>query len=170
MQVILEIFQKHQPITDKREHMYKIKYKGFTLIEVMIVLGIVAIIATIAIPNYQNYVLRSNRAQGLAVLQTNMLAIEQFKTRNLTYPAASQISAGTVAGYLDKTNTGNSILGYNISYSLVSEVVTLTMTPNSTLTNKETLCSVITLNSNEVQTAKDTGGADKTTECWANSR
>jgi type IV pilus assembly protein PilE len=151
--------------------MINIKIKqGFTLIEVMIVVGIVAILATIAIPNYQNYVVRSNRAQALAVLQANMLSIEQFKTRNLSYPTASQISTGTVAGYLDKTNANTTGVGYDIAYSVGTDFVTLTMTPNALLAPTETLCATITLNSNEVQTAKSSTNADTSTECWANNR
>ncbi|MFM2343422.1 MAG: hypothetical protein RLZZ210_30 [Pseudomonadota bacterium] len=144
---------------------------GFTLIEVMIVVGIVAILATIAIPNYKNYIVRSNRAQALAILQADMLAVEQFKTRNLNYPTPAQITAGTVAGYLTSTNNGSTTtIGYNIAYAEASGVVTLTMTPNTLWANSETLCSQITLNSNEVQTAVDKNAVDKTTECWSNSR
>ena len=149
--------------------MVKIK-QGFTLIEIMIVVGIISILATIAIPNYKNYVVRSNRAQALAILQANMLSIEQFKTRNLSYPTASQISTDSVAGYLAKTNTASNTLGYDIAYSVASEVVTLTMTPNTLLSSTDILCATITLNSNEVQTAKSKTNADTSTECWANNR
>lgn len=53
------------------------KQKGFTLIELMITVAIVAILAAIAVPSYQRYVLRSHRVEARNVLQTIAQRMEQ---------------------------------------------------------------------------------------------
>lgn len=61
------------------------KQQGFSLIELMIVVAIVGILAGIAYPSYQNYVLRSGRADGQAKLMEILQAQERFYSQNQTY-------------------------------------------------------------------------------------
>ena len=71
------------------------KRNGFTLIEVMIVVAIVGILAAIAYPSYQEYVLRTGRADGMAKLMEIMQAQERFYSQNQTYTA--NLGAGGLA-------------------------------------------------------------------------
>lgn len=62
--------------------------RGFTLLELMIVVAIVAILTTIAYPNYRDYVIRGqlvDATQGLSALRANM---ERYFQDNRTYAAA----------------------------------------------------------------------------------
>lgn len=59
--------------------------KGFTLVELMMVIAIIGILAVIAIPSYQNYVQRGFRADAIADLEKVMSASTQFYTENRTY-------------------------------------------------------------------------------------
>jgi type IV pilus assembly protein PilA len=52
--------------------------RGFTLIELMIVIAIVAVLVSLALPAYQNYSIRSKAAEGLSVGAGAKLAIEEF--------------------------------------------------------------------------------------------
>lgn len=59
--------------------------KGFTLIEIMIVVAIIGILASIAIPGYQNYVKKGKAAEATANLATLRIQMEQYFQDNKTY-------------------------------------------------------------------------------------
>lgn len=65
--------------------------RGFTLIEVMIVVAIVAILATIALPAYTGYVQRARVADAVSVLADMEVRMEQYFQDNRTYVGACTV-------------------------------------------------------------------------------
>lgn len=63
--------------------------RGFTLIELMITIAILAIIVAIAIPSYQNYIEKSRRADAHAALTNAAQQMERCYTRTNTYSSCS---------------------------------------------------------------------------------
>ncbi|MEO6917722.1 MAG: type IV pilin protein [Collimonas sp.] len=72
---------------------------GFTLIEVMIVVAIIAILAAIALPNYSDYVLRGKLTEATNTLSATRANMEQFYQDNRTY-----LTVGTVLSPCDATS------------------------------------------------------------------
>jgi type IV pilus assembly protein PilE len=131
------------------------KKAGFTLIELMIVVVIVAILASIAFASYQNNIISANRTDGRKELQRIATTLEKCRALNGTYTTNCSIANGA-------SITSEKGL-YTIAVKVTSSTYSLTATPVSGKTQaKDTDCTALTLNN---LGQKSGSGADSS-RCW----
>jgi type IV pilus assembly protein PilA len=74
----------------------KAMQKGFTLIELMIVVAIVGILAAIAIPAYQDYTIRARVTEGLSLAGAAKIAVEETRQSSGAFPDTASSAGYTV--------------------------------------------------------------------------
>lgn len=125
--------------------------RGFTLMEVMIVVAIVGILAAIVFPNYQEHVLRGNRAEGQALLTTSAARQERYRAQNNVYAK----SVTELYGGAKESETGK----YNLSVNGDGTDYALTATP----TFSDADCGNFTL---DEKGERDVTGSKGKDDCW----
>lgn len=127
--------------------------KGFTLIELMVVVVIIGILASVALPAYQDYVTRGKIAEASSALSSERVRMEQYFQDNRRY---STTVGGTACG-ITPSNTSN----FSISCAATDTTFLLTATG---------LGFTYTINHSNIKqtTAAPTGwgAAAMPTNCW----
>jgi type IV pilus assembly protein PilA len=120
--------------------MFKV-HKGFTLIELMIVIAIIGILAAIAIPAYQDYTIRAQVAEGIALAGAAKSAVTESYSQtgraaiDRTEAGMSPNDTDTSGKYVTRVevSTGSIIVEYGFAANAAIQTQTLQLTPYQTL-------------------------------------
>ncbi|SFU94309.1 type IV pilus assembly protein PilE [Polaromonas sp. YR568] len=132
--------------------------RGFTLIELMVVVAVIGLLSAIAIPSYQSYTARSNRSAGKSTLLEAAQFMERYRSSNFKYVDASN-NAPALPSRL-QISPAQGTKRYDIALSAVTATgFTLTATPSGWVDN---VCGNLTLNNLGVK-GQSIGDA---ASCW----
>jgi type IV pilus assembly protein PilE len=126
--------------------------RGFTLIEIMIVIAIIGIIITIAAPSYTEYLKKGRRAEVVSLLSEQAQILERFYTKNNVYTGITGLS------------TGNDF--YTITPTIADQTFLLTATRKAGPTMATDKCGDFTLTNTGVRSMNNATTGLTTKDCW----
>ncbi len=149
--------------------MVKTKFgRGFTLIELMIVVAIVSILAAIAYPSYTEQVRKSRRADANGALLGLANALQRHATENGTFLGAGVAGAdsGPPGIYAQQSPVDGGTAYYNLSIDNTTTQTTFDIraTPTSNGGQDQYMCGTLTLTHDGQKGV--TGGSATWDECW----
>jgi type IV pilus assembly protein PilE len=138
--------------------MYK-SSRGFTLIEIMIVIAIIAILTAIAVPSYSSYIQRGARAEAKSALLLAAQAIERFHTDNGTY-----VGASIAANMAQTPSQGGAKYQIALVGTPTSSTFAVSATPVGSMTTDE--CGTFSIDQSGLKTAAGASTGALYTKCW----
>ena len=132
--------------------------RGFTLIELMVTVAIVAILTGIAIASYDFAVVKSRRSAAAACLTERAQAMERYYTTNLTYvgaPAPAACSSDISPDH------------YTVAFedAPTATAFSLLAAPQGAQASSDTKCGILTINA-QGERGIDGGDAADPEDCW----
>lgn len=134
--------------------------RGFTLIELMIVVAIVGILAAVAYPSYINYVKRTHRAEIVGVLTSASQALERFYTQAGQY--SNQTTGTNPLTMADPV--GNTY--YTLVVNRTATTFTLTANPVGTQMMNADICGSFIIDNTGARYNANNTAAGTTAVCW----
>ena len=134
------------------------KKNGFSLIELVVTVGIIGILAGIAIPAYSAYVKRANRSDATRTMTVDAQALERCYSQTFTYGTC-------VGGAVGPLPSSQGYYNVTIAVTAAPAGYTITAVPAKSPQTADTSCAQFTLNNAGTQGAVDSSNNNNTQTC-----
>jgi len=137
--------------------------RGFTLIELMIVVAVIAVLSLIALPGYQDSVRKSRRSEAVAALSAVQQAQERWRANNPAYAASAALTVAPPAGLGLAATTSNGHYAIAISGAASASYTVTATAQGAQVADKArgVTCSPLTV------TVTNGSGDNAPAECWS---
>jgi type IV pilus assembly protein PilE len=135
---------------------------GFTLLELMIVVGVIAVLAAIAYPAYNRYGFRARRSEGQQFLMQIASAEERYFTTNNAYTSTIMGTCATCLGFVTDMSSSRSQPSYQASIALGNPPVSYTITATAQNGQAGDACGNLTLTDQNVKAPLTSSNGN----CW----
>ena len=137
--------------------------QGFTLIEVMIVVAIIAILAAVAVPSYRDYIRRGQQAEAFNALASFRAKMEQYYQDNRKYGTGSTCASdSTASSWNGFTATDRFSYACTITDTTAQQAYSITATGSSGAVNGD----AYSIDQNGNRTTTHFKGASVSANCW----
>ena len=146
--------------------MTRVRQTGVTLLELMTVVMIIGVLASVAIPSYRSYLIRAQRTDATEGLLRVAAAQEKYYLQNNRYATQAQMGLGPPAGLgIQGTERGY----YTLALASVDTTLDFTVTATPAATGpqaNDNTCTSFTINQQGTRDAKNSANASNTETCW----
>ncbi len=133
---------------------------GFSLIELVVTMLILAILTGIAVPTFSNYTHRAKRSDATRTMTIDAQALERCYSQGFTYVGCAQVASSSTSseGY------------YTVTVTMTANSYSITAVPVSPgPQTSDSACQTFQLNNAGTQSALDGGGSPNTQTCWGST-